>query len=451
MRGWKLGSAIAVALVAAACADETVTAPEAVAVRGPRFNTAGPVCPAGVSSRLIWKTNTGAPVEVGSVLVSNDSTKLVVTFAVTGSWKIEGSYVNLSSTTEQIPRKKNGALQLTRFTKSVWHTPTVTTYTYTLPLGTRTAGTQVVIAAPAIVYGPWNGRNVEKTAWSGESPIYPVYDRKNPDQDATYIAYTIQKCEAPPPPPVDSTPTDSVPSDSTPTDTITPPPPPPPPTTGAITITFDDGFLDAYTKGFAEMKKYGLVGNIAINPGPIDSGWTGYLTLAQVREMHAAGWAVVSHSYNHPDLTTLTDAALDNELRLTQQWIRANGFRGANIFVVPFHSWGSRELTAVKKYYNTARGHSVYEFNPDSMAAYPATANPFGLTGFEPEYAPYTTAEGRAATRALMQRAVDEKKFVDIFFHQIPTENMAAFAEMVKIMAEFKPYIKDYATLFPGS
>ena len=496
MRGLKLGSAVAAVLLVAACADQTPTAPM---TRGPSLGSSGyqgPACPAGTNTTpLIWKTYKGQPVDVGSVVVSNDQNNLYVSWTTTGSWKLEYTYVALLSDKNDVPQKRNGDVRLDKLGNYTHHRPMVTTFVDTVPLGSYKAGDEVIVVAPAVVQGMYakndnddkkdkkkdkdkdkdKEKKVTKLAWSGDQVLYPNVRDNHPAVDATYLKYTIVKCGVGTPGdsvPGDSVPDDSVPSDSvpddsvpgdsvpgdslpndstdvpgdsTPTDTTTPPT-----AGGAITITFDDGFMDAYTYGFMEMQKYGIPGNIAINPGPIDSGWTGYLTLNEVNQMHAAGWAIVSHSYNHPDLRTLTDAQLEHELRATQDWIRAHGYRGANIFIVPFHSWGARERDAIKRYYNTARGHSVFEFVPDSMATYPTT-NQYGLTGYEPEYAPYTTPEGRAATRALMQRAVDEGKFVDIFFHQVPAENAAAFAEMVKIMAEFKPYIKTYATLFPGT
>ena len=458
MRGFRFGWAIALAVVAAACADQTITGPE-LAKHGKRATTLAattteaPVCPAGEVAPLRWRTAQGQLIDAGTVTASNDPTTLYLRWDATNGYDLEYLYYWVGKSEKAIPRKSNGDVKLYDFQ---WSTEINDgkTYTATYSLGTYKPGDTLVVAAPADVEGPYTNPNgvtsiVYRLAYSGDRTIDQTTlgapDNDAADGYAVYFNYVVKSCTTP----ADTTtPSDTTtPPDTTPADTT---PPSPPAAGGVITVTFDDGFLDAYTKGFAELKKFGIVGNIAVNPGPIDEQWGDYMTLDMLNEMHTAGWAVVAHSWYHDDLTTLSDAALDADLKNTQDWIRARGYRGANIFVVPFHSWGAREETAIRKYYTATRGHSVYEFWPDSMVKYP-TSNPYGLTGYEPEYAPYTTAEGRAATRAVMQKAVDEGKFVDIFFHQIPDANLAAFREMVTIIAEFKPYIRTYPQLFPGS
>jgi peptidoglycan/xylan/chitin deacetylase (PgdA/CDA1 family) len=181
-----------------------------------------------------------------------------------------------------------------------------------------------------------------------------------------------------------------------------------------------------------------------VNPEPIDGGWGDYMTMANLRELQGAGWSIVSHSYTHPDLTTLSADSLDKELRLSQKWVKDHGFGPTGVFVVPFHAWGDRERTAIAKYYTYARGYTVNQFFPALYQKWPIT-NPLDLSGFEPEYAPYKTAEGRGATMEIVDRAVKEGEFVDIFFHFVPAADLPEFTLLMNDIAKYKANIRTWA------
>jgi peptidoglycan/xylan/chitin deacetylase (PgdA/CDA1 family) len=71
-----------------------------------------------------------------------------------------------------------------------------------------------------------------------------------------------------------------------------------------VIITFDDANEDNYVNGFPIMKKYGFTGVLYLVVQYLDK--PNYLTVAQVKEMAAAGWEIGSHTETHPDL--LADA-----------------------------------------------------------------------------------------------------------------------------------------------
>lgn len=69
-----------------------------------------------------------------------------------------------------------------------------------------------------------------------------------------------------------------------------------------IILTFDDGYIDAYTYAFPLLKQYGFVGTFFLVTGYIDSHNPDFVSWAEVEEMHAAGMRFEPHSYDHPDL-----------------------------------------------------------------------------------------------------------------------------------------------------
>jgi peptidoglycan/xylan/chitin deacetylase (PgdA/CDA1 family) len=78
-------------------------------------------------------------------------------------------------------------------------------------------------------------------------------------------------------------------------------------------LTFDDANEDNYTNAFPTMKKFGFTGVLYV---PYDYiGTHGYLSVANIEEMAAAGWEVGSHTLSHPgNFLALDSAALRAEI-----------------------------------------------------------------------------------------------------------------------------------------
>src|SRR3990167_4829126 len=79
-----------------------------------------------------------------------------------------------------------------------------------------------------------------------------------------------------------------------------------PPKTAAI--TFDDGYLDNYTRAYPILKKYNLPATIfvVINRLGKKMGNDEYMSWVQVRELSDSGLVTIaSHSMNHPNLSEI--------------------------------------------------------------------------------------------------------------------------------------------------
>jgi peptidoglycan/xylan/chitin deacetylase (PgdA/CDA1 family) len=427
-------AAACAALLAAACGDNKVTNPDtgpsplpAAQVRQispPTLSTLLQSAPAfaSCSPATTYSLTDGKRV-AGTVSVSNDAQYLNVTYEITADdWYISDTRLAVAETYLKVPQDNKHNPEPWSFPYAGVHEPPVKTYTYLLPLSqvSQGAGDSIVVAAMAGVVHPKNGSDYEGPwEWMVMWGIGNIQGKSM----ETIHNYVVAACAG------------------------TPTPPPPAPSAGGIvTITFDDGWKETYTKVFPIMQELGLRGNSAVNPDAIDGEWGAYMNFTQVKALHAAGWSIVSHSLSHRDLTTLTASELDRELRDSKAWIEAKGFGPANVFVVPFHSWGQRERDVVMKYYKYARGYTVTQFYPERFAKVPITT-PFDLTGFEPEYAPFTTADGRAMTMEYVKRAVREGEFVDIFFHHVTDAQLPAFRELMSQIAAYRANIRTYGEL----
>lgn len=353
----------------------------------------------------------------GTVTVTNDATRLYVTYQITEKdWFISDTRLAVEKSYASVPQDDKRRPLPWSFEYAGEHEPVVrsVTYSFTLEeLGVR-AGDDIVVAAMAGVVHPKRGR------YDGPWEWLVMWGLGNVSGNSleTIHNYTVTPCAGTPEPP-------------------------PAVNGGIITITFDDGWLNTYTTAYPVLRELGLKGNLAINPVPIDQNWQGYMSLAQVRELYNAGWSVVSHSLTHRDLKTLTEAELHTELRDSKAWIQQKGFGPADVFIVPFHSWGPRERTAIQQYYSRARGYTVNQFVPPLFAKVPVT-QPYDLSGYESEFAPFTTAEGRQQTMDYVRRAVREGEFIDLFFHQITAEQLPAFRLLMAEVAAYKANIRTW-------
>ncbi|MBK8295227.1 MAG: polysaccharide deacetylase family protein [Solirubrobacterales bacterium] len=75
-----------------------------------------------------------------------------------------------------------------------------------------------------------------------------------------------------------------------------------------VVLSFDDGYLGQYTDAMPTLRKKGWAGQLNLKSEGSD------LSSAEVKKMVKAGWEIASHSITHPDLTTLSGAALRQEL-----------------------------------------------------------------------------------------------------------------------------------------
>ena len=215
---------------------------------------------------------------------------------------------------------------------------------------------------------------------------------------------------------------------------------------GRFTITFDDGWESVWSRGLPALKANGLRGNVAVITESVDY-WDGFLTLAQLQDLHEAGWSLVSHTVSHDSLTKLSDADLERELIDSKAWLQANGFNGSSVFVVPYHDFGERELAAIRRHYSAARIANASYYVPAHFENW-RPDDPYRLTSLEAEYAPYTTEEGRATLIAQVEEALEAGKFVDVLFHDIPEAHNAAFQATIAALARFKSVNAPYHVLF---
>ena len=431
-RHWPALVALAVAF--SACADSATAPPvvPSIAAAAGSNNTnannsnTGTECATPSVVPLVADLKHDRHASVGSVAVSNRVSTLDVVFTTAKGWTLKSTTVVVASRAEDIAKRLGPGKG--KKLPGVVHADGVTTYTESVSLSDvgRGENGKILVAAYATVAGaaPNGSAQGEVVAW-GEGN-----DAKTED-DVHYFTYSVERCGENPPASA---------------------PPPSGRGKGFATITFDDGWLTTYTTAYPILRRYGLTANVAVNSAPIDGHYVGYMTLDMVRQLSAAGWAVVNHTVDHRDLKTLTAAEVVQEVVANRAWIDRNGFRGSNVFVVPFHSWGDRERAIVRQYAVSARGAAANQFRPvpfDSLVTWPARSNPYGLTGLEPLAPGASFAVALSDLRRYLEMVRRNGRFVDVFFHRIEPADVPQFEQFVRVLAEYKDVVRTYDRLFP--
>ncbi len=72
----------------------------------------------------------------------------------------------------------------------------------------------------------------------------------------------------------------------------------------AVALTFDDGYMDAYTAALPVLQEYGATATFYIVSG--FAGHDAYMGWDEIRALYRAGMEIGAHSISHIDLTTLS-------------------------------------------------------------------------------------------------------------------------------------------------
>jgi hypothetical protein len=131
----------------------------------------------------------GQTIDTGTVTISNDASNIYVTYTTNDPWVMTAVHLAVADSLDGIPQNRNSNPLPGHFPINSTFNPSVTTITYTIPLGNFTTGETLFIGAQAEVQAPGN-QGGSQTAW-GFGPRFGGHNW------ATYVNYTVQECGPP--------------------------------------------------------------------------------------------------------------------------------------------------------------------------------------------------------------------------------------------------------------
>ncbi len=115
-----------------------------------------------------------------------------------------------------------------------------------------------------------------------------------------------------------------------------------------IVLTFDDGYLDAYTTAFPLLQQYGFVGEFFVLSTPAHFEASAYMTWAQMREMAEGGMSIQAHGRDHYDLRNRDVDFLVYQILGIKQAVEAHTDQPAVFFCYPSGRYDERVLQVVE-------------------------------------------------------------------------------------------------------
>ncbi len=115
----------------------------------------------------------------------------------------------------------------------------------------------------------------------------------------------------------------------------------------AVMLSFDDGPASVFTQAYQYAVKHGVRATAYVVTNWV--GQSGYLSVAQMQQMAANGWAIGNHTSDHTQLATVDQATAQTKLRTARQKLESWGLGAAARHVAyPNDSWNATVLAAMR-------------------------------------------------------------------------------------------------------
>ena len=137
-----------------------------------------------------------------------------------------------------------------------------------------------------------------------------------------------------------------------------------------VVISFDDGYLSQYTRALPVLRTHHWPGVLNMEVNFLHG--VGALVPWRVRKLIDAGWELDAHTITHPDLTTVDDKRLWDEVRGSRVELRHMFHVPVDFFCYPSGRYNAHVIDAVRRAgylaatttnYGLARPSSPYTLN----------------------------------------------------------------------------------------
>lgn len=180
--------------------------------------------------------------------------------------------------------------------------------------------------------------------------------------------------------------------------------------TGAVTFSFDDGWLSQKTDALPKLISAGFKGTFYIVTHQMaDQGFAGFMSTADVKTLYADGEEIGAHTQTHPHLTTLSSAQQSAEIFGSQTDLINMNVGPITSFAYPYGEYNQTTLGLL-------RGSSLQNARATINGRVNMATDPYQLNRYSGEITS-TLAEVKQQVDA----AIAEKSWLILTFHRIDT------------------------------
>lgn len=113
-----------------------------------------------------------------------------------------------------------------------------------------------------------------------------------------------------------------------------------------IVLTFDDGWKSQYELAVPILEKYKFTGTFFIITN--STGAKSYMSVDELKDLHAKGFEIASHTKSHPRLPTLDDVKLVEELQGSKKALEDKLGITVTTLAYPYYAHDARVMKAVQ-------------------------------------------------------------------------------------------------------
>jgi len=186
-----------------------------------------------------------------------------------------------------------------------------------------------------------------------------------------------------------------------------------------VTFIYDDGYSTDYSVMKPVFDSQGEVACSAVISDWLDC--PDFLTTAQLTILYNAGWEVLDHTCNHPNLTELTEEQIRAQFTDSISSLEGKGYIVKNL-VYPYHGHNELVRRLAEEYFRSARG--TIGINPHTLDIYALSSysidDPMDLASY----------------KSYVDIAEREKKWLIFFAHKTDTSDARVTNDLIDYIQE---------------
>ncbi len=181
-------------------------------------------------------------------------------------------------------------------------------------------------------------------------------------------------------------------------------------TTGAVSITFDDGYLTQYQNAAPKLNAAGFKATFYIITQQLaDNGFSGFMQRSQVTQLFNQGHEIGAHTRTHPHLPTLSQAQQLSEIQGSRTDLLNMSVGPILSFAAPYGDYNATTLQTIKD-----AGFA------GARATLPGVANP-ALDHYQLPIFSVESTTTLNDVKLAIDNAVAAKEWLILVFHRIDT------------------------------